>query len=314
MGVALGSGGSKGLSHISVLEFLKAEGIRVDMIAGSSIGSVIGALYSIGAMESFRDEILSMDWREYIKLVDPVFPRTGLVKGEKIRDYLARFIPEKTKIEDLPIPLSIVATDFYTGKPVVFRSGNVLDAIRASISIPGVFTPVRWGESILIDGGVSNPLPVDVVKRMGAGLTVAVNLHPSLPRKRLSRATREKMEQVHEADANKITYSHGTDSSSSEQKTWMWQLTAFFEKRRIKPHPEKNEINIFTVIAQSIDILEYMNTQMILHAYKPDVTIEPDLIGMPTLDFTNAARALAEGREACRRVRGQIIRKIKFWL
>ncbi len=314
VGIALGSGGSKGLAHISVLEFLRAEGIPIDLISGASIGAVIGALFSIGSMESYRDDILSMDWKEFIKLVDPVFPKTGLVEGKKLRAFLARYIPERTKIEELPIPLAVVATDYYTGKPVVFTNGNLLDALRASIAIPGVFTPVKFGTSLLIDGGVSNPLPVDVLERMGAGLKIAVNLHPSLPKRRFARSIKKEMEKSREGDATDLKMMNSADEVLHNKGT-LWQLANFLEKhRKKKDGSNEREVNIFDVIAQSVDIMEYMNTQMILRAYKPDVVIEPDLIGMPTLDFTQAARALAEGREACRKVRGQIARKIKLWV
>lgn len=314
VGVALGSGGSKGLAHISVLEFLKTEGIPVNMISGASIGAVIGALFSIGALEDYRDDILRMDWKELIRLVDPVLPKTGLVEGKKLRAFLARFIPEKTQIEDLPLPLAVVATDYYTGKPVVFTSGNLLDALRASIAIPGVFTPVKFGDSLLIDGGVSNPLPVDVLERMGAGRTIAVNLHPSLPRRRFARSVKNEMAKAREASANEITISSQAAQSPAERKGAIRQLTNFFERRKKGDDAGERDVNIFDIIAQAVDIMEYMNTQMILKVYKPDVVIEPDLIGLPTLDFTQASRALAEGREACRRVRGQIVRKIKLWV
>ncbi len=313
VGVALGSGGSKGIAHISVLEMLKAEGIPVHAISGSSIGAVVGALFSIGEMERYRDDLLSMDWKELISLVDPVFPKTGLVEGKKLRAFLARYIPEKTKIEDLPVPLSVVATDYYTGKPVVFTSGNVLDALRASIAIPGVFTPVKFGESLLIDGGVSDPLPVDVLARMGAGLTIAVNLHPSLPRRRFASSVKKEMAKATEADASNIVIASGADSR--DQSSSIARLTGFLTQRKKKRENGKDqEPNIFDIIAQSIEIMEYMNTLMILKAYDPDVIIEPDLIGMPTLDFTNAARALAEGREAYKKVHSQIVRRIKYWV
>lgn len=315
IGVALGSGGSKGLAHISILEFLKTEGIPINMISGSSIGAVIGALFSIGSLEDYRDDILRMDWKELIRLVDPVLPRSGLIEGKKIRAFLTRYIPENAKIGDLPIPLSVVSTDYYTGKPVVFTNGNLLDALRASIAIPGVFTPVKFGTSLLIDGGVSNPLPVDVLERMGAGHTIAVNLHPSLPRRRFVSSVKKEMEKAKEADAKELLVQNQGDHNSGELKISIRQLTKFLEKRKKKKErDEKQEPNIFDIIAQSVDIMEYMNTLMILKVYKPDVVIEPDLIGMPTLDFTNAARALAEGREACRKVRGQIVRKIKIWI
>ncbi len=320
VGVALGSGGAKGLAHIAVLDYLETEGIPVHMIAGSSIGAVVGALYSIGRMRDFRNELLNMDWKEMLSLVDPVFPRMGMIEGKKLRTFLSRFIPESTKLEDLPVPLSVVATDYVTGQPVVFNRGNVLDALRASIAIPGVFTPVYYGDSLLIDGGVSNPLPVDVVKRMGAGLTIAVNLHPAIHGKFIRRAVKKAMGSPEATDTSGIKTSAVENAGKSDKgtKTSGGGFAAIagllkFDQRG-KKEEKKHEPNIFHIISQAIDIMEYMNTVMILKVYNPNVVIQPDLMDLPTLDFTGATRALSEGYTACRNVRRQLRRKIRLWV
>ncbi len=314
VGVALGSGGAKGLAHIAVLDYLKTEGVPVHRLAGSSIGAVIGALYSIGAMERYRDELLKMDWKELLSLVDPVFPRMGLVEGKKLRGFLSKFIPEKANLEDLPVPLSVVATDYFSGLPVVFTRGNVLDALRASIAIPGVFTPVKYGDSFLIDGGVSNPLPVDVLARMKSGLTIAVNLHPTLPRRFLKKTVREALDSAAMADASAIEDGGAMSSGATAGKDGRWRISNLIGSHRKSKEEKDPAPNLFQIISQAIDIMEYMNTLMILRAFKPAVLIQPDLIDMPTLDFTHASRAIEEGYAACRRVQGQLQRKIKPWI
>lgn len=317
VGVALGSGGSKGIAHIAVLDFLASEGIPVDMIAGSSIGAVVGALYSIGGMQRYRSDLLGMDWKEMLALVDPVFPRMGLIEGKKLRSFLARYIPESANLEDLPVPLSVVATDYRTGLPVVFTRGNVLDALRASIAIPGVFTPVKYGDTLLIDGGVSNPLPLDVLATMKAGLTIAVNLHPAVPAGRFGR---RKLDRENAAPPASLVIGDGhaeivpaADRSGAGES--FWKIGRLIGKSRKKADDDKeHEPNIVHIISQSIDIMEYMNTLMILKHYRPSVIIQPNLTDMPTMDFTRAGRALSEGYAACRRVRRQIGRKIKLWV
>lgn len=319
VGIALGSGGSKGIAHIAVLDYLSGEGVPIDMIAGSSIGAVVGALYSVGAMKQYRSDLLKLDWKEMLSLVDPVFPRIGLIAGRKLRKFLSRYIPESAKLEELPVPLSVVATDYRTGLPVVFTTGNVLDALRASIAIPGVFTPVKYGDSLLIDGGVSNPLPLDVLKRMNAGLTIAVNLHPAVPGRWFRRMVKEAMPETSLANPGSLDLRDEGDASGSTEpgpdRGKFWKITHFLEKSGKKKGIAKDhEPNIFHVISQSIDIMEYMNTVMILKHYRPSVIIQPNLTDMPTLDFTRAGRALSEGYAACRQVRRQINTKIKFWV
>jgi NTE family protein len=320
VGVALGSGGSKGIAHIAVLDYLKNEGIPVDMISGSSIGAVVGALFSVGAMKEYRSDLLKMDWKEMLSLVDPVFPRIGLVKGKKLRAFLARYIPESAKLEDLPVPLSVVATDYRTGLPVVFTRGNVLDALRASIAIPGVFTPVKYGDSLLIDGGVSNPLPLDELKRMNAGLTIAVNLHPTVPGRLFRRVARNVIPKASPADPASLDMRDESDSAvpgkgEGPERGKFWKITHFLKgPGKNRDNEEEHDPNIFHIISQSIDIMEYINTVMILKYYRPSVIIQPNLIDMTTLDFTRAGRALSEGYAACRRVRRQLRTKIKFWV
>ncbi|GAG46380.1 unnamed protein product, partial [marine sediment metagenome] len=162
IGLAIGSGAAYGLSTIGVLKVLEENEIPVDMISGSSIGAVIGALYASG-MKSFKleDELLTMRWRE---LLDFVIPEKGLVAGNKVENYLRDLIKYKT-FEELKIPLYIIAVDVNKGRQIVFNKGDVASAVRASMSIPGVFTPVEMEGMTLVDGGVINPVPTDVLKK-----------------------------------------------------------------------------------------------------------------------------------------------------
>jgi len=175
IGLALGSGGAKGLAHIGVIKVLEKNNIPIDFIAGSSIGALIGGFYSATKDIKRIEEIaLSTNWRQLLSLIDPSL-RRGLIKGEKIKKFIETHIG-KVKFRDLKIPLSVIATDLRTGEIIPINQGEVASAIRASISFPLIFKPVEREGRLLADGGLSLPIPVEVVNKMGAGLVIAVNL------------------------------------------------------------------------------------------------------------------------------------------
>ena len=175
IGLALGSGGAKGLAHIGVIKVLEKNNIPIDFIAGSSIGALIGGFYSATKDIKRIEEIaLSTNWRQLLSLIDPSL-RRGLIKGEKIKKFIETHIG-KVKFRDLKIPLSVIATDLKTGEIIPISQGEVTSAIRASISFPLIFRPVEREGRLLADGGLSLPIPVEVVNKMGAGLVIAVNL------------------------------------------------------------------------------------------------------------------------------------------
>lgn len=178
IGLALGSGAARGLAHIGVLEVLEREGIPIDMIAGTSTGALIGALYAQGKdVSEIKDLAIDLGSRRFTFLVDPALPRTGLIRGRKIKDTLKSIIGD-VRFKDLKIPFACVATDIETGEEVVINQGSVVEGVRASVSIPAVFTVVEWGGRYLVDGGLVNPVPVSVLKEMGADFIIAVNVIP----------------------------------------------------------------------------------------------------------------------------------------
>jgi len=178
IGLALGSGAARGLAHIGVLEVLEKEGIPIDMIAGTSAGAVIGALYADGKdAGQIKGLVLDMSWKRLAPLVDLALPKTGFIGGRKVKEQLKLSIGD-IGFADLKIPLACVATDIMTGEEVVIDQGSVLEGVRASISMPVIFTVVRWKGRYLVDGGLVNPVPVSVLKRMGADFIIAVNVIP----------------------------------------------------------------------------------------------------------------------------------------
>ena len=179
-GLALGGGVARGLAHIGVLEVLQREKIPIDMIAGTSAGAAIGALYAQGTDVSMI-ESLAIDMvarKKLASLVDLALPKTGFIEGKKIRNHLQAAIGSDVKFSDLKIPLACVATDVDTGEEVVIKQGSVLEAVRASISIPVIFTVVKWKGRNLVDGGLVKPVPVSVLQEMGADFIIAVNVMP----------------------------------------------------------------------------------------------------------------------------------------
>jgi len=175
IGLALGSGGSRGLAHIGVIKALEENNIPIDFIAGSSIGAMAGGFYAAGLSIKKMEEIsLETNWRRMFSLVDPHL-KQGLISGEKVKTFIEGYVDGK-KIEDCKIPFVAVATDLKTGEIVILNKGEMAQAIRASISIPLVFKPVEIDGKTLADGGLSAPVPVEIVRGMGADIIIAINL------------------------------------------------------------------------------------------------------------------------------------------
>jgi len=180
IGLALGGGAARGLAHIGVLGVLEKEGIPVDMIAGTSVGAAVGALYAQGKSAARIKEVaLNIGWRRLVSLIDLALPKSGFIEGAKIKNLLKSIMGD-ISFSELKIPLSCVATDIGSGEEVVISDGPVLEAVRASISIPVIFTAVRWRDRYLVDGGLVNPVPVSTVRKMGADLVIAVNVIPPM--------------------------------------------------------------------------------------------------------------------------------------
>jgi NTE family protein len=177
VGLALSGGGARGLAHIGVLKVLEQENVPIDFLAGTSMGGVIAAIYATGVpareMEEAAQHLSSP--RQLLTLVDRTLPRRGLLQGHKVMDYLAQWLGELT-FDQLRIPLALVAADLNGCQKVVLQEGPVLDAVRATIALPGLLAPLERGEQLLVDGGLIDNLPVDIVRQMGANTVIAVDI------------------------------------------------------------------------------------------------------------------------------------------
>jgi NTE family protein len=177
----LGGGAARGMAHIGVLDVLEREGISIDMIAGTSIGGMVGAFRARGKDSSaMREVALKLNVMKMLSLADLTLPRSGLLGGKAVINLLQKTMGNDVDFEELPIPLALVATDIITGEEVVIDRGSVLDGVRATISIPGIFTVAKWQGRYLVDGGLVNPVPVSVLKTMGADFIIAVNVMPDV--------------------------------------------------------------------------------------------------------------------------------------
>jgi len=176
IGLALGAGGARGLAHIGVLKVLERNNIPIDFISGTSIGSIIGALYAaIRNANELEKIITTADWRLFLSLLDPSLTQ-GFLRGEKIKKFLTKFLGEKSTFKDLKIPLTAVATDLLTGKSVIMNKGDLIEAIMASSAVPLIFQPIKKDGKSLVDGSLSMPVPIQPLKRSGAEIVIAVNL------------------------------------------------------------------------------------------------------------------------------------------
>ena len=176
IGLALGSGGTRGFAHIGVLKILKEENIPINYLVGSSAGAIIAAYYAIHEeIESFEKLIFKMKKVEFATFIDIAAPRKALIRGKKMQKFLDEIFLHRN-FSQVKIPLEIVATDLRKGQEVNLTKGNIAEAVLASASFPGIFPPVNLGKQLLVDGGVVNPTPVDIARKMGAKIILGVDL------------------------------------------------------------------------------------------------------------------------------------------
>ena len=177
VGIALGGGAARGLAHIGVLEVLEKERIPIDMIAGTSAGAIVGALFAEGmSAAEIKKELLEMELtKKSWQMVDISLPKTGFISGKKLIDYIG-----DVDFSDLKIPFACTSTDIMTGEEVIICKGSVLEAVRASIAVPIIFSASQYNERFLVDGGLVDQIPVAVIKDMNADITIAVNVTPRI--------------------------------------------------------------------------------------------------------------------------------------
>jgi len=322
LGLALGSGGARGLSHIGIIRALEAAEIPIDYIAGASIGAFIGAMYVAEELDAVEDFFQQMDWRILMSYFDVVFPTSGLLDGNRVYELLTQHLLD-LRIEDARLPFCCIATDLVTGEEIHLKSGAIADAVRASISIPGIFTPFEHEGQFLGDGGIVNPVPVNVARQMGADIVLAVNLnHRSQPIQHPSNSDKESLSAKAKVEENQSLEPEAQLGDSQVQKpnektqsapdlstirqnllTQIQQryesIQESFQEKLNQWMPEsKSGPNIFDVIGLSLNVMEQSITQKCLTEAPADLLLQPDLSQFGIFDFHQAAALIQVGYEA----------------
>lgn len=291
--LVLSGGGARGNAHIGVIEELESQGFEIASVTGTSMGALVGGVYADGAMDALKEWMVSLDRRRVFKLVDFTLSKSGMVKGDKVFKAMMEFIPD-TLIEDLPIPYSAVAVDLISQREVVFREGNLFDAIRASVSIPTVLTPVQTKKGLLVDGGVMNNIPVNHARRFEGDLLVVANVNARIPvelpeisneeDEKQKRTYMRKMEEF-QAHLQKILPRGLADKESKEP-----------DEKLFSSHDGK--LGYFNLISRTISLMTHQMAQMNLAMHNPDILIEVSRDSCGTYDFFKAKELIDMGRHA----------------
>ena len=288
--LVLSSGGPRGFAYIGAIEALEEHGYTITSIAGTSIGSLVGGIYAAGKLAEFKEWLYSLDAWEVFSLMDLSIGKNHFVKGEKVIDAIMEIVPN-VKIEDMNIPYCAVATDLYTGREVVFDYGPLFRAIRASISIPSLFRPVKYGLTTLIDGAISNCLPLNRVKRTEGDLLVAFDVNDVneeeinliLRREHEARLIDKQFElEVHEELLDVIhDFKHDTDMSLIKRlkhagSRSMEVLKDVFNYRRAFNEDDSLDYgeNYYDLLDRTFSLMNHKNTELMLELYKPDILVK----------------------------------------
>jgi NTE family protein len=324
IGYALGGGAARGLSHIGVLKVLEEHGIFPDVIAGTSVGAIVGALYAGGYKPTEIEElILGLDWKQLVHLVDMNLPLSGLLQGKRVVLLLKSVLGDLT-FPQLRYAFACVATDINNGDQVVLRNGSLIDAIRASISIPGIFTPVAIKGRYLVDGSLINAVPVSVCRDMGAGYVIGVNVVPD-PGKTICNSNKDQQQacgsaKIDEAENKaELAALSGIGSNSLLSRITDIENAAklFLSSHRPKRgrgtseslhSSEANKVHrvrikvpgLIHVLSQTWTIAEFRVAMENLKS--ADLAISPEVEDIGFWQFNNAAQAIAAGERAARMV------------
>ncbi|MBW2631796.1 MAG: patatin-like phospholipase RssA [Deltaproteobacteria bacterium] len=292
IGLALGSGSARGWSHIGVIQGLREEGIPIDVVCGTSIGSVVGGALAAGTLDQLDEWVRDLSWSDVIGFMDVMFPRSGFIEGEKIINFFRKNFADPN-IEDLSIPFAAVATDLMSGREIWLKKGSLMDAVRASISMPGMFAPFKQGGQWLVDGGLVNPVPVSLCRAMGADIVIAVNLNSYLIGKRGARkASRQKTPPEKRETTGKLREQLTSYLNSTIKKGKSF-IPAGFGSANADRSP-----SIFEVMATSTNIMQDRITRQRLAGDPSDLLISPRLAHIGLLEFNRADEIIREGKHA----------------
>jgi NTE family protein len=275
--LVLSGGGARGIAHIGVIETLLEQGYTINSIAGTSMGALVGGVYALGKLNEFKEWLFTIDKIKMFRLVDFSFSSHGLIKGDKVMNTMKEFISD-AKIESLPIAYAAVAADLTQKEEVVYTTGSIYDAIRASIAIPTVLTPVKNNGNIVVDGGVVNNIPINRVSRTQGDKLIVVNVNADVPVIRTNSSPEEDMEKE-SAYMKKIV----------EFKDYLFGSNE-------KHHEEK--LGYFDVLNMTIGLMTKLNERRLMEKFPPDLLINISHDTCTLYDFYRAEELVAIGRKA----------------
>ncbi len=275
----LSSGGARGLTQIGVIEELEKAGFEITAIAGSSIGSLIGGFYAAGKLDAYHEWVEKLDRIDIMRYFDVAFNSRGFIKGDKIMKEMEKVIGGDKKIEDLPIRFKAYSSDIIKHKPVVFEKGSLIDAIRASISIPGIFTPFKCEESLLVDGAITAPLPMNAFDPAEDEKMIAVNLNAS------------------------ISYNipSSVNQSTKEKERIEKIFNQWREKSRklfnVKKTKSMKTPGMYGILLRSFEMMQESYTNELVKTYQPDYLVELSRQCADTFEFNKTKELVEYGRQ-----------------
>ncbi|RHX88136.1 patatin-like phospholipase RssA [Leptospira stimsonii] len=275
VGLALGSGSARGWSHIGVIRVLESYGWKPDIICGTSIGSIVGAFYAAGKLDRLEEWVQTLEWKDILGFMDISFGG-GLISGKKLFDFFEKEFKD-LNFEHLEKKFGAIATDIDNGAEIWLREGSVPQAVRASISLPGIFSPVKREQRWLVDGGLVNPVPVSLCKAMGAEFVIAVDLNQDL----LDR--KDSPEEGIEKENNRKSFM---------SRFWGKDLDENLQK-------EKDEKpGMIEVMSKSINVMQIRITRSRMAGDPPDLIIAPRLRNIGLMEFHRAKECIEEGKKS----------------
>jgi NTE family protein len=284
LGFALGSGSARGWAHIGIVKALAERGFVPDVIAGASVGALVGAATVADRLDALEQWVCALTQRDVWRLVDTTFRGGGVMTGSRLMDAIAERIGD-APIESLPIPFGAVATDLYTGEEIWLRDGPYMTAVRASSGVPGLFAPTWHAGRWLIDGGVVNPLPVSMCRALGADVVIAVDLSRSV--------TNVANRALECAPSASVAEPVATEEGTAILKKWSGLVDGLVESFRTK----RTEPGLLEVMSSSVNIMQDRITRSRLAIDPADLVLRPDLADFQLMDFHRAREAIDIGRK-----------------
>ncbi|MFW6202798.1 MAG: patatin-like phospholipase family protein [Marinilabilia sp.] len=286
--LVLSSGGAKGIAHIGAIEELERQGFHISSVSGSSIGAVIGGLCAMGKLKQYSDWVKTLDRMAIWGLLDFSFTSSGLLKGERVFDKMKTFIPDMN-IEDMDKPFTAVASDILNEKEVVFDHGSYYKAARASIAIPAMFTPVRYKDTFLVDGGILNPVPIEHVRRNPDDLLVVVNLYGE----KIPKA--ERSGNANDSNGN----ARGNGNGKEQTKNGINSLRSTFSN--LIDTGDKRSLGYISLLTTSTAAMIHKMARINIQRYQPDMVIDIPADTANTFDFHRADELLEIGSDAAKK-------------